>query len=52
MVIPITIFFGVLGYLYYQSKEEVSIIKADQLDSSNETIADDDLYKDLEDLFI
>ena len=52
MIIPITIFFGAVGYLYYKSKDEVTLIEVDQLDSSEEKIADDDLYKDLEDLFI
>ena len=52
MIIPIAILLGAVGYLYYQSKDEVSLIEVDQLDSSNEKIADDDLYKDLEDLFI
>ena len=52
MIIPITILLGAVGYLYYKSKDEITLIKADQLDSSNEKIADDDLYEDLEDLFI
>ena len=52
MIIPITILFGAVGYLYYKSKDEVSLIEVDQIDSSNEKIEDDDLYKNLEDLFI
>ena len=52
MIIPFTIFFGAVGYLYYKSKKEVSLIELDQFDASNEQIEDDDLYKDLEDLFI
>ena len=52
MIIPITILLGAVGYLYYKSKDEVTLIEVDQLDSSKEKIADDDLYKDLEDLFI
>ena len=52
MILPITIFLGAVGYLYYKSKDEVTLIEADQLDSSTEKITDDDLYKDLEDLFI
>ena len=52
MIVPITILLGVLGYLYYKSKDEVTLPEVDQLDSSKEKIADDDLYKDLEDLFI
>ena len=52
MIIPITILLGAVGYLYYNSKVEASLIELDQLDSSKEKIKDDDLYKDLEDLFI
>ena len=55
MIIPFTIFFGAVGYLYYKSKKEVSLIELDQFDSPNEQIEqieEDDLYKDLEDLFI
>ena len=52
MIIPFTILLGAVGYLYYNSKDEATLIEADQLDSSREKIADDDLYKDLEDLFI
>ena len=52
MILPITILLGAVGYLYYKSKDEVTLIEVDQLDSSKEKIADDDLYKDLEDLFI
>ena len=52
MIIPITILLGAVGYLYYKSKDEVTLIDVDQLDSSKGNITDDDLYKDLEDLFI
>ena len=52
MILPITILLGAVGYLYYKSKDEVTLIEADKLDSSKENITDDDLYKDLEDLFI
>ena len=52
MIISITILLGAVGYLYYKSKDEVTLIEVDQLDSSKEKISDDDLYKDLEDLFI
>ena len=52
MIIPITFLLGAVGYLYYKSKDEVTLLEVDQLDSSKEKITDDDLYKDLEDLFI
>ena len=52
MILPIAILLGTVGYLYYKSKDEVTLIEVDQLDSSKEKISDDDSYKDLEDLFI
>ena len=52
MIIPLTFLFGAVGFLYYKSKEEVSLIERNQLDQENDQYEDDDLYKDLEDLFI
>ena len=52
MIIPITILLGAVGYLYYNSKDEVKLIEEDQLDYPKRKIEEDDLYKDLEDLFI
>ena len=52
MIIPFTLLFGALGYLYYKSKDEVSLVEVEELDSPNSKIDQDDLYKDLEDLFI
>ena len=52
MIIPITLLFGAVGYLFYKSKEEVSLVEGNQLDKVNEHNEEDDLYKDLEDLFI
>tara|TARA_B100002052_G_C15435376_1_gene398877 strand:+ start:200 stop:349 length:150 start_codon:yes stop_codon:yes gene_type:complete len=49
MVIPITLLFGALGYLFYKTKEEVSLV--DELPEEKYK-DEDDLYKDLEDLFI
>ena len=51
MIIPFTILFGAIGYLYYRSKEEVTILEKDNIDTQKK-IEEDDLYKDLEDLFI
>ena len=48
MILPTTLFLGVLGYLFYNSKKELSL---DQNDSK-ENKKENDLYKDLEDLFI
>ena len=51
MIIPFTLLFGALGFLYYKSKDELSINEDDVLDTRRDQI-EDDLYKDLEDLFI
>ena len=48
MILPTTLFLGVLGFLFYNSKKELSL---DQNDSK-ENKKENDLYKDLEDLFI
>ena len=52
MILPITLLFGALGYIYYMSKDEVTLIDGDLSDKLNDQIEEDDLYKDLEDLFI
>ena len=52
MIIPFTLLFGAVGYFFYRSKEEVSLLEGDQLDSQIEEIEEDDLYKELGDLFI
>ena len=52
MIIPFTILFGALGYLFYKSKDEVTFVEGDKLDIANEKSEEDDLYKDVEDLFI
>ena len=51
MIIPLTLLFGALGYLYYKSKDEVTLLERESLDLQNQKI-DEELYKDLEDLFI
>ena len=48
MILPTTLFFGALGYLIYTSKKELSLDEP-PLENTKEN---DDLYKDLEDLFI
>ena len=52
MIIPFTLLFGAFGYLYYKSKDEVSLVEDEKFDSQSDPIEQDDLYKDLEDLFI
>ena len=49
MILPTTLLLGALGYLFYTSKKELSLDYHDPLEKPEEN---DDLYKDLEDLFI
>ena len=49
MILPTTLLLGALGYLFYNSKKELSL---DDLDLKENQKENDDLYKDLEDLFI
>jgi len=49
MILPATLLFGALGYLFYTSKKELSMDDDSPSENSKEN---DDLYKDLEDLFI
>ena len=49
MILPTTLLLGALGYLFYTSKKELSQEHNDLTENQKEN---DDLYKDLEDLFI
>ena len=49
MILPTTILLGALGYLFYSSKKEVLLDHHDPLENQKEK---DNLYEDLEDLFI
>ena len=51
MILPTTLLLGALGYLFYTSKKELSLDQHehDPIEIQKEN---DDLYKDLEDLFI
>ena len=49
MILPTTLLLGALGYFFYTSKKELSLDHIDPKEKPNEN---DDLYKDLEDLFI
>ena len=51
MIIPFTLLLGAVGYIYYKSKEEISLIEKENVYSTSDQI-EDDLYRDLEDLFI
>ena len=48
MILPTTLLLGALGYLFYTSKKELLLDHHDPVENQK----DDDLYKDLEDLFI
>ena len=49
MILPTTLFLGALGYLFYASTKEPS---PDNNATSENLNENDDLYKELEDLFI
>ena len=49
MILPTSLLLGALGYLFYTSKRELSLDNHDLIENKKEN---DDLYKDLEDLFI
>ena len=49
MILPTTLLLGVLGYIFYTSKKELSLDQHELIENQKEN---DDLYKDLEDLFI
>ncbi len=49
MILPTTLLLGALGYLFYTSKRELSLDQHDLVENQKDN---DDLYKDLEDLFI
>ena len=49
MILPTTLLLGALGYLFYTSKSELSLDQNDLMENQKEN---DDLNKDLEDLFI
>ena len=49
MILPTTLLLGALGYLFHTSKKELSLDHHNTKENQKEN---DDLYKDLEDLFI
>ena len=49
MILPTTLLLGALGYLFYTSKKELKLDQDDPVENKKEN---DDLYRDLEDLFI
>ena len=53
MMVSFTILLGILGYINYKSKHELTLIESDTQDCKKDQLKDeDDLYNDLEDLFI
>ena len=51
MILPTTLLLGALGYLFYTSKRDLSL-DHDHHELIEKQIENDDVYKDLEDLFI
>ena len=49
MIFTTTLLLGAIGYLFYSSKRELSLDHHDLIENKKDK---DDLYKDLEDLFI
>jgi len=49
MILPTTLLLGTLAYLFYTSKKELILDNEEYFETPKER---DDLYKDLEDLFI
>ncbi len=49
MILPTTLLLGALGFLFYNSKKELSLDHHCHLENQKKN---DDLYADLEDLFI
>ena len=49
MILSTSLLLGALGYLFYTSKKELKLDSDDPVENKKEN---DDLYKDLEDLFI
>ena len=49
MILPTTLLLGALGFLFYTSKKEISIDHHDHIENQEDN---NDLYKDLKDLFI
>ena len=49
MILPTTLLLGALGFLFYTTKKEPSLEHSEPLENTKEN---DELYKDLEDLFI
>ena len=49
MILPTTLLLGALGFLFYSSKKELSL---DQHNPTENQKENDELYEDLEDLFV
>ena len=52
MIILFIFLFGGVVYLYNRSKDEASLIEGNQTGRDNEELEEDDLFNNLEDLFI
>ena len=52
MIITYAFLFGIVGYLFYKSKDEVIVVNNENINSSNKIEEDETLHKDLNDLFL
>ena len=52
MIITYAFLFGIVGYLFYKSKDEVIVVNNETINSSNEIEEDETLHKDLNNLFL
>ena len=52
MIIPFTLILGGVGYLFYKSKNQVYFVEGDNINTPIGAKDEEDLYKDLDDLFI
>ena len=52
MIISLTLLLGAVGFLFYIYKDGASLVESDQLERLKDQKDKDDLYNDLEDLFI
>ena len=42
MIIPFTLLFGAIGYIYYKSKDELSLVEVEKQDSPRDQLDHDD----------
>ena len=52
MIITFIFLFTALGYFVYKSKNDLILLEQENIESKHAEVEDDDLCKELEDLFI